>query len=973
MYVEKLKELSLRFVVRSLRLMSEVCKKNCLLIPHSLGMEIFSYICNDQYNYCLNDMNFFSSNIMQLTSVKMKNKDLAEGLNGGFLRNHPVKSLSLTNYHQINKLHLSPLLENFEMINCNLQSSDINYLGRLLSNCCWIKVIRLEETVNHLKCLNSATWQKGFQEICEGLKSSSNCLVKIEVIDCSLTGIQSSSLGDLLKQCTMMQEIDLSFDTKCREGLKKTFDGLKSSVEHLLNVKLSLQLNEKVCIWLGDFLAQCSSLRQIYLCSLGGYGHELKKKIFIALQSSSASLFKIALVNVSLTEEEGYSLGDLFKRCNSLREIHFQGADNYVKGLEWIFDGLKSSSDCLIKLELGKLSLSERSSAKLGNLLKDCRRLEEIRLNENDIQKNGLEKILKGLKSSSNSLLEINIKCQLSEGECCLLGDFLKGCNSIRQMKFFTDNKHGKKGIGRIIHGLKSSSGNLLKINNDEYSFNDGETVALGDLLEQCTSLREIQFISSACAERGFEKLFAGLGTSCRSLSKICLSGCKLNKKTGFRLGALLKDCIWLGEFYMTKSRVSGEGFEKIFDGLSTSSQTLLNISFSDCDLNEEEAYCLGDLFEKCSSLQEINLSNNTRYGKAFERILEGRSVFSSINQNPPVDGGNDVNGFGELCYRLSFSSKSLLEMSFSNCNLTEQQSLSLADLLKECKLLRKVNLSLNSRCGNSLKGIFVGLRSSAKSLVEVILGGCQFNEEQSHWLGDFLRECNSLDRAILWSNDSWGKGFKDVCEGLKSSSHSLSEVDFSNCKLNEEQSFWFGDFLKQCNSLQKASLSRNENCRKGFKAICEGLKSSSKSLLEITIGCCNINQEQSFWLGDALKECNSLEYFGFGENDQCGEGFRSICDGLKSSSKSLSLLEFWQCKLSEEQGCFLGDFLKECNSLEIVALYGNKHLQQGFMKIIDGLKSSSNSLKDLGLFECDLTKEQRDYCDLYLGRRCSF
>ncbi|CAD5111589.1 unnamed protein product [Dimorphilus gyrociliatus] len=374
-------------------------------------------------------------------------------------------------------------------------------------------------------------------------------------------------------------------------------------------------------------------------------------------------------------------------------------------------------------------------------------------------------------------------------------------------------------------------------------------------------------------------------------------------------------------------------GFSSILN-LHFNYNTIDFLELINCNLGLEESVKLGQQLSNCHHLKSIKLEKSNNAGNIFQKSLPG---------------------------------KRLMKIRICNCDLTEEQNHFLGRFLKDCHSLQEIDVSYNGKSGNELKPICNGLESSSNSILKINLAGCSLNELTSGLLGDFLQQCNSLRTIDLSFNYLCGQGFQKICQGLKSSSKSLSEMNIYECSLTVQQSCWLGNLLRECTSLQIIDFSCNDTCGKSLQSICEGLKSSSTTLTKIDFSGCFLSDEQSYWLGDFLEECNSLKEIDLSFNSNCRIGFKKICHGLKSSANTLLKITLDGCCLTDEQSYWLASFLQYCNSLQEIDLSFNSNYGNAIKNICNGLKTSINSLSKLTLDGCDLTDEQTDCLDQFL------
>ncbi|CAD5126720.1 unnamed protein product [Dimorphilus gyrociliatus] len=127
----------------------------------------------------------------------------------------------------------------------------------------------------------------------------------------------------------------------------------------------------------------------------------------------------------------------------------------------------------------------------------------------------------------------------------------------------------------------------------------------------------------------GFEKIFEGLKPSCNSISTIVFQHCPdSNFDYCNVIGTLLEYCSNLSAFKMSLNQETPGEFKcksdlrKIIDGLQISCITLSEIVFQKFSITDQDGYLLGELFKTCTSLKEINLEESKFYDSALDSIL---------------------------------------------------------------------------------------------------------------------------------------------------------------------------------------------------------------------------------------------------------------------------------------------------------------------------------------------------------------
>ncbi|CAD5126390.1 unnamed protein product [Dimorphilus gyrociliatus] len=376
------------------------------------------------------------------------------------------------------------------------------------------------------------------------------------------------------------------------------------------------------------------------------------QNIFEGLKSSAFSLQEILFLQENFKEEQASWMGDLLKECIGLKTINLNFMKTIGKGFESICNGLKSSATSLQKMDLCGCNLSEEQGIWLGDLLIECKVFNHLHLGYNsNITDNGLNRIFKGLTSSLETLEYIDLSgCNITENQCFWLGDLLQKCIGKLEINLTSNTQMGE-GFKRICYGLKSPS--LQSIHFTFCNLSEEQGIWLSDLLFDCTMLTAINLTQNGTLKNEILNVFNGLTSSCNSLQQISLAECNLTEEQGVHLGNLLLKCKRLTHINLTNNKILSKGFKRICNGLKMSCFTLKHINLSYCDLSEEQAFCLGDLLSECTALKDIHLCSNCNMKNGFDKIYSG----------------------------LKSSKFTLQNISILQCDLSEEQKLSLNNL----------------------------------------------------------------------------------------------------------------------------------------------------------------------------------------------------------------------------------------------------------------------------------------------------
>ncbi|CAD5126885.1 unnamed protein product [Dimorphilus gyrociliatus] len=480
--------------------------------------------------------------------------------------------------------------------------------------------------------------------------------------------------------------------------------------------------------------------------------------IFNQFQSLNKNFLKqINLSDSNLKDDQVKCLGTMLKECSSLESIDLSMNRKLGSGFKFIFDGLGFLAKCLKCINVSDCNLTENEGKYLGKLLKKCKYIEDIDLSYNWQMGYGFRLILNGLLLSANTLKQFKVShCNL---------DMFQGIY-----------------LGRTLREFCS-------VVNIDISSNHKMELAVG-------------FICGTC--RSFSK----------TLQQINISSCKLASDDAKILGNTLQQCPSIVKLDLSNnSRIGKDEFQTICDGLESSANTLKEINFSHCDLHEEQAISLGDTFQKCSSLEYINLNGNTNMGKGFQIICQG----------------------------LLSSAKTLQQINIYNCNLMDDDGKYLGNIFQNSSLLNKLDMSSNPKIEkDGFQAIFQGLKSNVNSFKIINIDSCNIQKDQAIQLGNLLQECTLLENIDLTNNPQMEScGFEAICNGLKQSASTLQIFSISECYLKKDQLKHLENVLQHCTSLISIDLSSNVFNKYDIEMICDALQSSNGTLKKIYVMDC--------------------------------------------------------------------------------------------------------------------------------------
>lgn len=369
-------------------------------------------------------------------------------------------------------------------------------------------------------------------------------------------------------------------------------------------------------------------------------------------------------------------------------------------------------------------------------------------------------------------------------------------------------------------------------------------------------------------------------------------------------------------------------GLTDICEGLRTSGKILKNLNLASCNLNIDKNQSLKNLLGECSSLENIDLSLNSK--------------------------GLDV----ILIKNLRKSDKTLRMLNFIGCQLTGKDFLAILSILKSSPTIQQLYLGLNLNMDLNFKIIKSQGQSMNFNFQKLDFHGCNLKDWK--FLEDFLKASICLKEINFSWNFFNASTLKKICSGLSSSLNSIEKINFSNCKLTSEHGEILGGFLERCLLLKDIDFSFNENMDSGFKYIFQSLEFSSSFLRILNLSKSNLDYFCCKKLGNLLRKC-SLEQINLNSCKLADDGAQTVISGLQYSRSTLNCLSIADCNLNKENGLILGSLLENFSCLKVFNVSFNSCLGKSIVSIIAGLRMSIRSLTNLDFRQISFTEAERE------------
>lgn len=471
-------------------------------------------------------------------------------------------------------------LKKINLNTCNLTENNGKVIGNILKE--FVSIVDLNVAEN--KSLKS-----GCVYILDGLLTSQHSLQKIDFNDCSLSQQNSKDIGFALKQFTALKDIDIGQNKFLKAGCIDILSGLSESKHSLQKIFLyKCNLSEQNGKRLGNILKEFTIVTEIDV----GWTESLKSgcvDILCGLTGCYHSLEKIDFNECKLNEHDGKAIANILKNFIRIKDIDVGQNKSLKSGCVDILSGLIGSQFLLQKICFYACNLSEQNGKDIGRILKQFTSVSEINIGKNHSLKTGCVDILNGLLQSKDSLKKIDIyKCNLDEKNGKAIGNILNEFSSITEIDASWNELLKSSGVD-IITGLLQSKNSLRIIYFNNCNFSEENGKKIGHILQEFTCITDIDIGQNEYLQSSCVNIMTGLIGSKHTLKRIYMNRCNLNEQNGKEIGNVLKQFISITEMDVGGNESLQSGCIDILNGLLQSKYSLEKIIFLQCNVTKQD------------------------------------------------------------------------------------------------------------------------------------------------------------------------------------------------------------------------------------------------------------------------------------------------------------------------------------------------------------------------------------------------
>ena len=640
------------------------------------------------------------------------------------------------------------------------------------------------------------------------IANGSNFFTKLSLLD--LTHNNLSDDGALVLANTFKcgsVKILLSFN-----GITRYDDILKSSDVDFHKLDYSTRnLGDAGIDWLASFLltsCECSDILQFNLSMNNLF--PLGMKFLSSVLVKCSNLLILDLSFNELGDSGAFVLSGALEHCVKLHNLDVSSNCISSKGARAIAEYIKCCTN-LLHLKVSFNTFGSEGTRALIDALKHCVILQELELKSNNIQFGGAMALARAfslqywthfyvLDVSSNNIASEGIRA-LSEAlvKCTTLQRLSVSNNSIQkddadslamcfknfktfQVLDISCNNLESSGAEVIADALLNST-SLYSLNISSNKIGQDGAYSLANALQHWANLSELNISSNGIESQGLEYIALAM-KSTKSLSHLDISGNALSSFNNQAVMNLFKQFLNISELHLSNNYVD----ESILSALT-------------------------DSLAYCKNLQVLDI-NSCQMGKSGVKIL-AKGLAQSTQLSQLYISNNHIGNAGAIVLADALTHLNYLQvLDVSKNRIEDKGAIILMETIESgySRPLHEFNLSQNSLKVNH--GIIKLARTvqQSRAICSLIISGISLASDGAKVLADGLKHCINLQKLDISSNSIGADGAEALSEALKCCT-ALNFIDISCNPIENKGGYAFAGVFKYCVHLHDINFSECEIC----------------------------------------------------------------------------------------------------------------------------------------------------------------
>ena len=805
------------------------------------------------------------------------------------------------------------------------------------------RALKYGESLRTLPIYNNFVGDKGCAALAGGFKYCSN-LESLNFAHNNIGDAGANALSKHLKYLHSLKEIYLGNNNISYVGAAALGEGLKycSNLE-IFNIEQN-HIGDSV-INLAKGLKHCSNLGSVDF--EGNFISDIGAKGVAKSLKHCSRLAELNLRHNCILDEGIKAIAESLKYWMNLQSL-------FVDQDKIGFDAVQILTEKLnlCEVDFSYCNLDSQSCKPLVEGLKNCKRLEILHLNNNQINEDGLTFIAPCLKSF-RFLKAVYLDHNCIDDTCVKhLISGLKCYSNIDDLSL-QNNLIGDEGAECIGSLFPLNILNSLNLNGNRISGSGIE--AMSKSLSACTSLNVLDLGFNRIGDQGAVSLTGAL-QNCKYLSSLTLDHNQIGDDGAKALSGLFQHCHYLIEVCAAYNEVGYEGIKFI-------STNMLNLKLLDLTSNSLGCKGVQALFQAIkedTKLETLLLGNNVSSDKAIVEVLISSNNLKTLALECNRIGEKGITTLSKGLKYSHFLTSLILEHN----KLNDECSIVLAEGVKHCIRLTKLSLKYN-RIGDYGVKILVEALEHCYYLKELNLSSNIIGDDSVESLSHLLNICSYLEALDLRYNKITDKGAK-VLEETGALNLRTLHLSGDSCKFRSclERQSLDERSLEQVSLTRKVKFGENQQMLNlkgssflpGDMIILCGRLKNSNFLQILCLESCEIDDEKMKLLEEGLRNCIHLYKVYLHVNRIGDDGVKTLADCLENFS-DLQELSLANNIIGDEGAAVLADSLKLCQKLTILDLERNRIGDKGAAALCESLKNCGG-LKELNLEDNSISDE---------------
>ena len=799
----------------------------------------------------------------------------------------------------------------------------------------------------------------------EDIQKITNLIIisdKFNVLNIRLSNTLTDAniLSKLLRKISLKRQFkSLGFYLKNlnEELLNIFFDYIGKMQESLLNLKLKIKfsadeteeiITEKI---LENLLKGKGELENLYFEKLN-FSTEKNMELLEKVVQKNKNL-KNLIINDSIINNRSFSvdisniINVKINHCELLNINYFPldvlniSNNNMSKdGLNKLVELLSDEKCSLAKLNISNNLIGDEGTIILSKGIAENHSLIAINLSSNYITNSGLIEFAKSLNSETGNKTIKKINLSKNEIENSGLIEF---CTILKQ-----ENKY-----------------RFTKIDFSNNNLSDRSIIDFGEFLQNHPSILKL-CISKILTEENITSFL----TSCKNLfqlKKIDLQNINISKINSESLNAILLSNKNIQNINLSNNKSLGpEGVTGISSGIEHNSK-ILSINLSHCNISDEGAINLSNALFKNLDIKEIFLSDNKITEKGTKLIVDKLLCKTSLKI---LDlSFNKINSKGGFYLGKGLKDAQGIQNLLLGYNQLEDEGCEfIAEGLEKNFSLIELNLENNNITNKGINAISKSLKNK-ENIMKIFLEGNKISEIDSdfyelfNWVKDIQISENPLNQSgivRLFQGSEYNRLFKKLQFKYNSNddyhfkcfNENIKNIDLS---FNHNINISLMNHILSLKNLSKLNLQMNNINDKDIKTIINLIKDNNTPIKNLILKNNKITQEGSESISDLIKFSKTLKLLDLSFNELKSEGVKKICNSIIVTEPNSNLEQLFlngnKCNDYCSDDIFNLLINKKSKKLKLLSLNLNFFSNKGIDKILSSLRKN-DSLKQLCLSE---------------------